>query len=306
MGRTVKRQTGRPAKKTALLLGFGYCARALVPRLLSHGYEIITTQRKPDETSIDGVTLLPFTGVITDDLKDALACADILLSSIPPQESGDPFLQSLSTNLMEFAPCLSWAGYLSATSVYGDRGGQWAYEDELLYPMTLRGKRRVEAELSWLETGAPLHVFRLAGIYGPEIFGMSRNPFSRIKNGTARAVIKPEHVVNRIHVEDVASAVMASVARHNPTQIYNLADDEPAPPQDVLSYAAEILGREQPPHYQIEEAGLSGMARSFYGECKRVANARAKDELGWEPKFPNYRVGLASILETESKTEGKR
>lgn len=299
MGRTVKSQTESKGQKTALLLGFGYCARALLPKLLARGYDVFATQRSPDDKTIDGVTRLEFSGEITTYLETALKTADILISSIPPGDDGDPFLTALDTPLTQAAPHLSWAGYLSATSVYGDRNGQWVFEDELCYPATQRGRNRVEAELAWLETGAPVHVFRLAGIYGPQILGVSRNPLSRIKAGKARAIIKPGHIVNRIHVNDIASAVMASIDAPNPVRIYNLADDTPAPPQDVINYAADLMGESKPPQLSIDDADISDMARSFYGECKRVSNARAKAELDWQPTYANYREGLTSIWQTD-------
>lgn len=166
--------------------------------------------------------------------------------------------------------------------------------------MNKRGVQRIEAELAWLESGAPVHIFRLAGIYGPSRGGVSRHPFTRLRAGTARAVIKPGHVVNRIFVDDIASAVMASIARPDPTRVYNLADDAPAPPQDVINFAAALIGMPQPPQLGYETAEISKMARSFYLETKRVSNQRAKDWLDWSPQYPDYQSGLRAILSEEN------
>lgn len=291
---TVKSQTG----KTALLLGVGYTARALIRPLKRAGFDIVGTCRTEEKARALsgelGITMQTFEGHVDASLQKAMVDADLVLSSIPPTDAGDPVLNALGEG--PAFPYASWVGYLSATSVYGDRGGQWVFEDELLYPTTTRGKNRVEAELSWLETGAPVHVFRLAGIYGPDIHGMSRNPFARIREGQARAVIKPRHVVNRIHVEDIARALMASIENPNPTLVYNIADGHPAPPQDVIKYAADLLGLPHPRDISADDPSLSDMAKSFYAESKRVSNARAKTELKWEPKYPNYEMGLRAIL----------
>ena len=294
MGRRVKRQSG----KTALLLGVGYTARALLPHLKAVGYDIIGTSRHPSKAAHLGIDMIGFGGAVKEDLRAALDRADIIISSIPAYDGGDPFLNVIGHDLKVLAPNLKWAGYLSATSVYGDRAGQWAFEDELLRPATRRGKNRAEAELVWLETGAPVHIFRLAGIYGSEISGMSRSPFIRLRAGTARAVSKPGHIVNRIHVQDIARAVMASIANPNPLRIYNLADDEPAPPQDVINYGARLLGLPLPPQIHHDSVQLSDMARSFYTETKRVSNRWAKADLGWAPKYANYRQGLMAILKS--------
>ena len=249
-----------------------------------------------------GIKMIVFSGGLYKGLREVMAEADIILSSIPPTDEGDPVMRFIGDDFMALAPKVSWAGYLSATSVYGDRGGKWAFEDELLHPVTQRGWNRQRAEIAWLDSGAPVHVFRLAGIYGPEISGLSRHPFGRLRSGKGRSVIKPGHVVNRIYVTDIASAIMASTLRPNPVYIYNLADNEPSPPQDVIDYAAELIGAEPPPRYDWVTADISNMARSFYTANKRISNARAKQDLGWEPEFPNYRAGLRAIAGQEEKT----
>ena len=168
-----------------------------------------------------------------------------------------------------------------------------------LTPTTKRGEARVAAEGAWQDlaarTGLPLHIFRLAGIYGP-----GRGPFSKVRAGTARRIVKPGQVFSRIHVEDIAATRDASLSRPNPGAVYNVCDDDPAPPQDVIAYAADLLGVEVPPEVRLEDANLTPMARSFYAESKRVRNDRIKDELGVQLTFPSYRDGLAALLAEES------
>ena len=298
MPRHIKTQSSkRSAKPTALLLGAGYCARALIPQLHQRGLNIIATARSSEKAAKLGVLnvqALIYKGAPNEALLSALAQAELILCSIPPNMQGDPFLGVLPSPVTTLAPRARWVGYLSATSVYGDRKGQWTFEDELLYPVTQRGKNRSLAELQWLESGLPAHVFRLAGIYGP-----GRNPFARLRAGTARAVIKEGHIVNRIHVEDVARAVLASIDKPNPVRIYNIADNHPAPPQHVLDFAAKLIGAAPPKRIDHESAELSDMARSFYVETKRISNTRAHEELGWAPLYENYKQGLAATLKAE-------
>lgn len=285
-------------KNHALILGAGYSAKHFIPALIAQGFSVTATTRTPANfatLSALGAKPIIYDGAPSQTLLDALALATHILSSVPPNSKGDPFIQSLKTqNLTQIAPHTRWVGYLSATSVYGDRKGQWVFEDELLYPQTQRGKNRTQAELDWLETGLPVHIFRLAGIYGP-----NRTPFKRLKSGSARAVIKDGHIVNRIHVDDIAQALWLSVKHPKPLQIYNLSDDRPAPPQAVLEFAADLIGAERPKKVAHDHAELSDMARSFYTETKRVSNQRAKDHLGWKPLYPNYKLGLMAALKAE-------
>jgi len=193
------------------------------------------------------------------------------------------------------APDLDWVGYLSTTGVYGNHDGGWVDEDTPLTPSTKRGQWRKQAEEDWQSIpGLPLHIFRLAGIYGP-----GRGPFAKLRNGTARRVIKDNQVFSRIHVDDIAQVLAASIAAPNPGAIYNLCDDDPAPPQDVIAYAAELLNMPIPPAVPFDQADLSPMARSFYGDSKRVRNDRMKSELGITLKYPTYRAALAAMLEAE-------
>ncbi len=184
-----------------------------------------------------------------------------------------------------------WVGYLSTTGVYGDRGGAWVDEADALAPVNERSRWRVAAEAAWAATGLPVMTFRLAGIYGP-----GRSALDRLREGRAQRVVKAGQVFSRIHVDDVATVLRTSMERPAPGRAYNVADDEPAPPQDVIAYAAELLGLPPPPEVAFEAAGLSAMARSFYGESKRVSNRRMREELGVAPAFPDYRAGLRAIL----------
>jgi nucleoside-diphosphate-sugar epimerase len=194
---------------------------------------------------------------------------------------------------------LVWVGYLSTTGVYGDHRGGWVDEATPLTPSTERGHARVTAEAEWMDLhqrlGLPVHIFRLAGIYGP-----GRGPFEKVRDGTARRIVKPGQVFSRIHAEDIAQVLIASMARPDPGAAYNLCDDDPAPPQDVIAHAATLLGLPLPPEIPFETADLSPMAASFYAESKRVDNRKIKEDLGVTLRYPDYRAGLASVLAAET------
>ena len=192
------------------------------------------------------------------------------------------------------ARVLAWIGYLGTTAVYGDRQGGWVDEETPIEPTLARADRRARAEAAWLKSGLPVHIFRLAGIYGP-----GRNAFVNLKDGTARRIVKPGQVFSRIHVEDIATVLEASIARPRPGAIYNVCDDEPAPPQDVVAHAAELMGVAPPPEQPYETADLSPMARTFYKDNRRVRNERIKRELGVRLAYPTYREGLAALLPIE-------
>jgi len=273
--------------QSALLLGAGYVARALAPRLLADGWDVHVTTRS-GKTPLENVTCHKFNGAGSSDLRASFLNADIIVSSIPPNRDGtDPALDAFA----DMTPRADWIAYLSATSVYGDRGGRWAFEGEAPSPTLKRGKARAEAELAWIETLWPIHIFRLAGIYGP-----GRAPFDKLKANKARAIIKEGHVVNRIHVDDIVSALLLSLRSPKPQGIYNLADGHPAPPQDVLDYAAGLMDLPPPPRVELDDDSISDMARSFYAETKRINADKARQDLGWMPKFRTYRDGLASVL----------
>jgi nucleoside-diphosphate-sugar epimerase len=227
---------------------------------------------------------------------EALAGTTHLLTSIAPDDAGDPVLDHHAADL-ERCRALVWAGYLGTTGVYGDRGGDWVDEASPVAPTMARTRRRVVAEGRWLASGLPVHLFRLAGIYGP---GPGRNALDAVRSGRARRIVKPGQMFGRIHVDDIVQVLCASMARPNPGAIYNLADDEPAPPQDVVAHACALLGVAPPPEIPYEEAALSPMAQSFYADNRRICNARIKQELGVVLRYPSYREGLASLLAPDS------
>ncbi len=271
-----------------LSLGHGYSAAALARLVLAAGdWQVIGTTRHPAKAEAlraAGVEPLLWPG----DLGPALERATHILASAAPDAGGDPFLRAVPA--LAQAPA-AWVGYLSTTAVYGDHQGDWVDETTPLTPASDRGRWRLHAETQWRATGLPVHVFRLAGIYGP-----GRGPFEKVRNGTARRIIKPGQVFSRIHVADIAATLAASIARPNPGAAYNVCDDDPAPPEDVLSHAAALLGLPEPPAEDFATAEMSPMARSFYGESKRVRNDRIKQELGVRLRYPDYRAGLAALL----------
>ena len=274
-------------RKTLLCLGFGYTARALAPRLLDDGWRVIGTSREPVEA--DGVEMITWPG-----REVPLDGVTHILNSIGPNAEGDPVLVAMGGRIAK-AQGLEWVGYLSTTAVYGHHDGAWVDEDTPVTPSSQRGDWRALAEAQWQAIpGLPLHIFRLAGIYGP-----GRGPFAKLMAGKARRIIKPGQVFSRIHVDDIAQVLAASIAQPRPGAIYNVCDDDPAPPQDVLGHAAELLGLPVPAEVPFDEAGMTPMARSFYGENKRVRNRLIKDELGVELLYPTYREGLRAVLEAE-------
>jgi nucleoside-diphosphate-sugar epimerase len=234
-----------------------------------------------------------------EDPAAMLAGATHLLVSIAPGEAGDPVLAHHLADLRRCAD-LAWVGYLGTTGVYGDRAGAWVDEADAVAPTMPRTRRRVAAEGHWLASGLPVHLFRLAGIYGP---GPGRNALDAVRAGTARRIVKPGQAFGRVHVDDIVQVLRASIARPNPGAVYNVADDEPAPPQDVVTFACALLGVEPPPEVPYEQADLSPMARSFYADSRRICNARIKRELGVRLHHPTYREGLRAILaETGSES----
>ena len=276
--------------------GLGYSALALARALKARGWTVAGTCRSEDTRTAlatEGIEAHLFDRVRPlSDPSAVLAGATHVLSSVPPDDQGDPVLDSHSDALA--ALDTNWIGYLSTTGVYGDRGGDWVDESSDLRPVGPRGRRRVEAEEGWLDLwrrhGRPVHLFRLAGIYGP-----GRGPFEQVRTGTAKRVIKPGQVFSRIHVDDIVQVLEASMAKPRPGAAYNVCDDEAAPPQDVIVEASRLLGLTPPPEIPFETANLSPMARSFYDELKRVSNRRIRDELGVRLRYPTYREGLAAL-----------
>ncbi len=295
---------------TLLSIGHGYSAAALAALLLPQGWRVLGTSRDAGRrAAMAAAGVEPLAWPLADP-EAALARADAVLSSVAPDGrddggdgggGGDPVLRAIGPLLAARADRLSWVGYLSTTGVYGDRGGGWVDETDALAPATARGRARVAAERAWMalhrDHGLPVHIFRLAGIYGP-----GRGPFEKVRDGSARRIVKPGQVFSRIHVDDIAQALAASLARPDPGAVYNICDDDPAPPEDVLAHAAELLGLPPPPAipYAEAEAGMSGMARSFYAESKRVSNRRMKEALGVTLRWPDYRAGLRGLLDAET------
>jgi nucleoside-diphosphate-sugar epimerase len=283
--------------KRLFCFGLGYTAQALARRLSAEGWRIAGTTRAADKhahLADEGFEIYEFTRERPlEDPAAALAGTTHVLISIGPDETGDPVLARHVADLRQ-CTALEWAGYLSTTGVYGDRGGAWVDEADAVAPSMPRTHRRVAAEGHWLASGLPAHIFRLAGIYGP---GAGRNALAAVRAGTARRIVKPGQVFGRAHVADIVQVLCASIAKPNPGAIYNVADDEPAPPQDVIAFACELLGVAPPPEVPYDQAELSPMARSFYADHRRVDNARIKRELGVQLRYPTYREGLRAILE---------
>jgi nucleoside-diphosphate-sugar epimerase len=279
-----------------LCFGLGFSARVLAARLAARGWTISATSRTAAGAA--AIAAMGYRGWIFDGtapLGDAaFEGVTHIVDSAPPGAAGDPVIARNRPQLTARARQIKWAAYLSTTGVYGDHAGGWVDEDTPLTPNTERGEKRVEAEAQWLdlwrETGFPIHLFRLAGIYGP-----GRNQLLSVLDGSARRIIKPGQVFSRIHVEDIARVLEASMAHPHPGRAYNVCDDEACPPQDVIAHAATLLGRPVPPDIPFADAELSPMARSFYADSKRVSNARIKAELGVTLAYPTYREGLATL-----------
>jgi nucleoside-diphosphate-sugar epimerase len=264
--------------------GMGFSARALAETLRQRGWRVSGTSRRPS----DAPDMHRFDRDHPLDPALFQTCSHIL-TSIAPDEQGDPVLDLHGADLR--ASKASWVGYLSTTGVYGDRGGDWVDETGDLRPAGARGQRRVDAEQGWRDTGLPVHLFRLAGIYGP-----GRSALDTVREGRARRIIKPGQFFSRIHVDDIAAVLLASITHPNPGAAYNVADDLPAPPQDVIAHACRLLGMAIPPDTPFAQAELSPMAASFYAENKRVRNDRIKTDLGVTLTYPTYREGLAALL----------
>ncbi|MCF8470951.1 MAG: SDR family oxidoreductase [Parvibaculum sp.] len=287
--------------KRLFCFGCGYSARVFAQALAARGVAVAGTARTQGKVAaLREAGIAPFLfgdGQPLADPEAALAGTTHLLIPVPPGEAGDPVLAAHGGALKDIAPGIEWAGYLSTTGVYGDRQGGWVTEDTPLDPAVARSDRRAEAEAAWRafaeETQLPLHIFRLSGIYGP-----GRNQLKSVMAGTAKRIVKAGQIFSRIHVDDIAAVLEASMARPRPGAVYNVCDDEPAPAHEVVAYAAALLGREAPPAIAFEEADLSPMARSFYMASRRVSNARIRDELGVKLTYPSYREGLTALLGT--------
>lgn len=277
------------------VFGLGYSALAAA-RLLRGQADISGTTREPSRSAAlksAGIDAIVFDGATrAPEVDAALAQATHVIVSVPPAEAGDPVLALHGEDIAR-APDLRWIGYLSSLAVYGNYGGAWVSEETTPHPKTERAVRRHRAELEWRRLGTsrtiPVATFRIAGIYGP-----GRNAFVALREGRAHRVVKPGQVFNRIHIDDIASAIAASLIADR-GGILNLADDLPSPPQDVVTFAAGLMDLAPPPEIPFETAELSPMAQSFYADNKRADNRRLKALLGRPLAFPSYREGLQAL-----------
>lgn len=278
-----------------LFLGYGYTAAALAPLLRGAGWRLAATARTPEKAAaLERDAIVPALWSENGLPREIFESIEGLLVSVPPRGRACPALVAAADAIAERARAFRWIGYLSTNGVYGDHGGAWVDEDSPLRPTTERARERIAAEAGWAgfgaEWAAPVKIFRLPGIYGP-----GRSAIDAILGGRARRIVKPGQVFNRMHVADIAAALFASIENPDAAELFNLADDEPAPAQDVIEFAANLLGVEPPPLTDFDDAELSEMARSFYDDNKRVSNRRMKEALGVELAFPTYREGLAAI-----------
>jgi len=284
----------RSATIRLAIVGYGYSSRAIHKALDGKLESLVVTTRKAEKADRlrgEGLNALVFDGTApSDDLTSALASATHLIMSAAPGDVGDPLL---AQHEIAVAQDLQWVGYLSTVGVYGNHDGAWIDETTPADPQSKRSKLRVAAEKAWLyrqaKIGFALGIFRLAGIYG-----QGRSALDKVRDGTARRIIKPGQVFNRIHVDDIGRVVASAVAQ-GVGGIFNVTDDEPCPPQDVIAHASSLVGVEPPPEIAFEDADLSPMGRSFYGENKRVSNAKIKQAFG-PMLYPTYREGLAGLL----------
>ncbi len=283
-----------------VIFGCGYSGTAIAKAFLADGFRVSGTTRSQEKAvalRAQGIEAFVFDGETLDPaLVDAVRSATHLVQSIAPRDAGDPVLKLTGERIGALVPQLTWIGYLSTVGVYGDHKGNWVGEDVACVPVSGRSKERLEAEAAWMEIGVrlgiPAAVLRLSGIYGP-----GRNAFVNLARGTARRLIKKDQVFNRIRVEDIGASTRF-LAERKLGGIYNVTDDRPGPPQDVIVEAARLMGVEPPPEQAFETAELTPMARSFYGENKRVSNAKLKAS-GFVFSFPDYPMSLAQLLQGE-------
>ncbi len=279
-----------------MIFGAGYSGKAIGALAATRGHQVAGTTRsleKKETVAASGIDPFPFDGVsLSDELIEAMRSVTHLVQSIAPGENGDALLPLLGNEVRTHLPRLEWIGYLSTVGVYGDHGGGWVDEKTPCRPVSQRSVERLQAEEAWQSFAAasdvPLAILRLSGIYGP-----GRNPFVNLTRGSARRLVKKDQVFNRIRVEDIASAALF-LAEKRAAGTFNVTDNEPCPPQDVVAEAARLMGIEPPPEQDFETAELTPMARSFYGENKRVSNAKITG-LGFRFQYPDHRVSLAEL-----------
>lgn len=290
------------SENNLLIFGMGYSARVFAKRMIDRGWRVSGTARsrsgRAKIADLDA-TALHFDSdeaAISDALKSAIAAASHVLISAGPDATGDPVLKR-ARDALAVSDNIRWIGYLSTVGVYGDHDGAWVDETSECRPVSKRSLYRVKAEREWLEfaqeTDKKIQLFRLGGIYGP-----GSNPLEKLRAGRSRRIDKPGQVFSRIHVEDIANTLEAAVTRKSDHVVFNVVDNEPAPPQDVIAYGAKLLGMEPPPLVAFDDADMTDMARSFYGENKRVSNARLREDLRVTLSYPTYREGLKALVGT--------
>ncbi|AZB71692.1 SDR family oxidoreductase [Synechococcus elongatus] len=277
-----------------LILGGGYTGQHLAQLLTEQAISVLATTRSGQWPL--NLPCLTFDASTTPPLlpnPDILAGVTHVLSTIPPLSDGrDPVLATLLPTLQQLP--LQWCGYLSTTGVYGDTQGAWVDEESPLQSTNRRSQQRIAIEAQWQASGLPAHIFRLPGIYGP-----GRSSFDRLRRGDNQRLLKPGHVFCRIHVDDIAAALWASMQHPNPGRVYNVSDDCPCEPALLIEEAARLMDLELPPAQPFDAVELSPMAASFWSECRRVRNDRLKQELGVQLRYPSYREGLAAIWTAE-------
>lgn len=289
-------------EKKLFCFGYGYTCDYLGHELLNRGGWRVggTTRDREKRTALRArgieAHIFDHEHPLADPLTILKGTTHLLIST-PPDDEGDPAFSIHAHEIMQI-PTLEWVGYLSTTGVYGDREGEWIDENAELRPTSRRGSRRVRAEEQWLSLSqardTPVHIFRLAGIYGP-----GRSALDSVRAGVARRINKPGHAFGRVHVEDIVQVLLASFEKPNPGQIYNVVDDLPAPSHEVIAYACELLGRPAPPLVEFEEANLAPITRSFYMDNRRVKNERIKNELGLQLKYADFHAGLRACQDAE-------
>ena len=290
--------------KKLFCFGYGYTASFMSERLRKFGWKVAGTTTDPEKKVFlkqAGIEALLYdqNRTITDPYQTFKDVTHVLLC-IPPGADGDPVVDVHGSDLAKM-PNIEWVGYLSTTAVYGNQEGAWVDESTQPNPESRRGALRLRAEQQWqflhLNEGLPLHTFRLSGIYGP-----GRSAIDSVRTGTARRIDKPDHVFNRVHVEDIVQVLIASMNKPNPGAIYNVSDDFPSPSHEVVSFACNLIGIDPPPLIPFDQAEMAPIVRSFYKDNKRVRNDRIKAELGVNLLYPDYHSGLQACMDVEEQT----
>lgn len=289
------------SEKHIFCFGHGYSCDYLGHELMQRGWRVSGTTRDAEKRKAlraRGVSahLFDLDMPLPDPLYTLRDVTHLLIST-PPTDEGDPAFEMHAQDIAQLRN-LEWVGYLSTTGAYGDRGGEWVDENSEIRPSTKRGSRRVRAEEQWLSLfhaqGLPVHIFRLAGIYGP-----GRSALDSVRAGVARRIDKPGHAFSRIHVEDIVQVLLASIAHPKAGEVYNLADDLPAPSHEVIDYACKMLGLASPPLIPFDKVDLAPITQSFYADNKRIHNEKIKNDLGVRLRYENYKQGLEACLVAE-------